>query len=314
MLGPHVPDLAGLQMLVSIGELGSLTRAAAVLGVSQQAVSLRVRSLESQIGASLIVRSARGSTLTATGTMVTGWAAEVLAAAQRMEAGIEALRSQALRHLDIAASLTIAEYLLPRWLVTLRDRQESAGQVATRVGLTVANSEAVIALVRAGTVPLGFIETPDIPSDLRTTTIGQDTLMVAVAPTHAWARRQRQQVSAKELADTALITREEGSGTRKALDQLLGCVPEVSGALATPRLEYSTTAAVRTAIASGVAPGVLSSMAIADDLALGRLIAIDVAGLTLTRTLSAVWSSGRHPAQVVAQDMIAIARQPRAHT
>ncbi|MDJ0349937.1 LysR family transcriptional regulator [Cryobacterium sp. PH29-G1] len=314
MLGPHVPDLAGLQMLVSVGELGSLTRAAAVLGVSQQAVSSRVRSLEGQIGASLIVRSARGSTLTATGTMVTGWAADVLEAAARMEAGIEALRSQALRHLDVAASLTIAEYLLPRWLVTLRDREESAGHVATRVGLTVANSEAVIALVRAGTVPLGFIETPNIPADLRTATIGHDTLMVAVAPTHAWAQRRRQQVTAQELADTPLITREEGSGTRQALDHLLESVPEVSGALASPRLEYSTTAAVRTAIASGVAPGVLSSMAIADDLALGRLIAIDVAGLTLTRTLSAVWASGPHPSQVLAQEMIAIARQPLPQT
>lgn len=309
MLGPHMPDLGGLQMLMSVGELGSLSRVAARLGVSQQAVSSRVRALEGQIGASLIVRSARGSTLTATGVLVTGWAVEVLAAAERMEAGIEEIRSQALHRLDVAASLTIAEYLLPRWLGTLRDRQESAGQVATNVGLTAANSEAVIALVRAGTVPLGFIETPEIPSDLRATTIGQDRLMVVVSPGHVWARRRRP-VSAQELADTPLITREEGSGTRKALDHLLGCVPGVSGTLAAPRLEYSSTAAVRTAIRSGVAPGVLSSMAVADDLALGRLVAVDVTGITLTRTLSAVWASGRQPSEVLAQDMIAIARQP----
>lgn len=309
MLGPHMPDLAGLQMLVSVGELGSLSRVAALLNVSQQAVSSRVRSLEVQIGASLIVRSARGSTLTATGVMVTDWAVEVLAAAERMEAGIEAIRSQALRRLDVAASLTVAEYLLPRWFGILRDRQESAGHIATNVGLTAVNSEAVIALVRAGTVPLGFIETPDIPTDLRTMPIGQDRLIVVVSPTHVWARR-RNPVTAKELAATPLITREEGSGTRKALDHLLGCVPEVSGAVAAPRLEYSTTAAVRTAIASGVAPGVLSSMAIADDLALGRLVAVDVTGITLTRTLSAVWASGPQPSEVLAQDMIAIARQP----
>ncbi|MGO2541159.1 LysR family transcriptional regulator [Specibacter sp. AOP5-B1-6] len=309
MLGPHVPDLAGLEILVAVGEVGSLSRVAELLGVSQQAVSSRVRSLEGQVGASLIARSARGSALTATGAVIAGWASEVLAAAERLEAGIESIRSEAMRHLDVAASLTVAEYLLPRWLLALRDRQESAGQVVTRIGLTAANSEAVIALVRSGSVPLGFIETPDIPADLRAATIGRDTLQVAVSPTHAWARR-RKPLTAEELANTPLISREEGSGTRKALEYLFDR-PGATGVLVPPRLELSSTAAVRTAIASGVAPGVLSSLAIADDLALGRLVAVEATGVKLTRTLSAVWSSGPRPSQPPAQDLIAIARKHR---
>lgn len=311
MLGSHTPDLAGLELLVAVGELGSLTRVAALLGVSQQAVSSRVRSLEGQIGAALISRSPRGSILTETGTMITRWATEVLAAAERMEAGIESLRAQTLRQLDVAASLTIAEYLLPRWLVSLRDRQESAGQVPTRVGLSAVNSEAVIALVRAGSVPLGFIETPDIPTDLRAVTLGRDTLRVAVSPTHVWARR-RKPLTAKELAGTPLITREEGSGTRKALEQLFEGLSEGADGMAPPRVELSSTAAVRTAIASGVAPGVLSSLAISDDLELGRLVAVDVSGIKLTRSLSAVWLNGAQPSQVPAQDMISIARRSLA--
>lgn len=311
MLGPHVPDLAGLEVLVAVGELGSISRVAALLGVSQQAVSSRVRSLESQIGASLLLRSASGSTLTATGSMICGWATDVLAAAERMEAGIEAVRSQTLRQLDVAASLTVAEYLLPRWLVALRDQQESGGQVATRVGLTAANSETVVALVRAGTVPIGFIETPDIPTDLRVLPIGHDTLQVAVSPAHPWARR-RKPVTAVELAAATLVTREEGSGTRKALEHALQQVVERTGGLVAPLSEYSSTAAVRTAIASGRAPGVLSSLAIADDLALGRLVAVEVTGVALTRTLSAVWASGPHPSEVPAQDLIAIARRSLA--
>lgn len=307
MLGPHVPDLSGLQMLVAVSELGSLTRVGTLFGISQQAVSSRMRALEAQVGASLIIRSARGSTLTSTGAVVAGWAAEVLSAAERMEAGIESIRSETLRQLDVAASLTIAEYLLPRWLVTLRDRQEQTGQVVTAVGLTATNSENVIALVRAGTVPFGFVETPDIPVGLPAAPLGRDTLEVAVSPGHPWARR-RAPLTVHELARTPLITREEGSGTRKALESLFAGVPE-SGPVAPPRVEYSTTAAVRAAIASGVAPGVLSSLAIADDLALERLVAVAVTGIELTRTLSAVWASGPHPAQGPAQDLIAIARQ-----
>ncbi|WP_417234110.1 LysR family transcriptional regulator [Arthrobacter sp.] len=307
-----MPDLAGLELLVAVDELGSLTRVAARLGVSQQAVSSRIRSLEGQIGATLISRTPRGSTLTETGSMITGWAADVLAAAGRMEAGIESIRAHSLRQLDVAASLTITEYLLPRWLVTLRSRQEAAGQVPTRVGLSAVNSEAVIDLVRKGTVPLGFIETPDIPSDLHAITLGRDTLKVAVSPTHPWARR-RKPVTARELAGTPLITREEGSGTRKALEYLFEELGGVAGTIASPCVELSSTAAVRTAIASGVAPGVLSSLAISDDLALRRLVTVETTGIKLTRNLSAVWADGPRPSQAPAQDLVAIARRSLAH-
>lgn len=307
-----MPDLAGLELLVSVERLGSLSRVAALLGISQQAVSWRVRSLEAQVGADLIRRSARGSSLTETGVMVAGWAADVLATAEKMDVGIELIRSQVLRQLDVAASLTIAEYLLPRWLVSLRDRQESAGLTPTRVGHAAVNSEVVIALVREGKVPLGFIETPAVPPDLRSAVVGRDRLRVIVSPRHAWAGR-RGPLTVHELAGTSLITREKGSGTRTSLEQLLAGLTGDLGMIAPPRAELSSTAAVRTAVASGVAPGVLSSLAIADDVALGRLVAVDVAGADMTRSLLAVWANGPRPSQGPARELIALARDSFVH-
>ena len=69
-----------------------------------------------QIGSALLTRTPRGSTLTESGALVAGWAAEVLAAAERLDAGIASLRSDAARQLKVAASQTIAEHLLPLWL------------------------------------------------------------------------------------------------------------------------------------------------------------------------------------------------------
>lgn len=306
MLGPHVPDLVVLQLLAAVSEEGSLSRAGRRLGMSQQAVSARMRSLEAQVGADLIIRSGRGSTLTSSGRVVAGWAADVLAAAERLDAGIASIRSETLRQLDVAASLTIAEYLLPRWLVALRTRQEAAGQGATQVGLTATNSDTVVELVRAGKVPLGFIETSAIPTGLRVRAIGHDELQVAASPDHPWARR-RKPVTAQELSDTGLVCREPGSGTRQTLEQLLLAVG-VEGGIAAPRVELSSTAAVRTAIAAGTAPGVLSSFAIADDIALGRLVTVPTVGIPLRRQLSAVWSSGANPPHGPAQDLVAIAQ------
>lgn len=306
MLGPHVPDLAALQLLAAVGETGSLSAAGRHLGISQQAVSARMRSLESQIGSDLIIRSARGSTLTPQGRVVSGWAANVLAAAERLDAGIESIRSESLRQLDVAASLTIAEYLLPRWLVGLRARQEAAGREATQVGLTATNSDTVADLVRAGTVPLGFIETSALPAGLRVRTIGRDELQVAASPDHPWAIRRRP-VTAQELADARLVTREPGSGTRQTLERLL-IAAGITGEVAPARVELSSTAAVRIAIAAGTAPGVLSSLAIADDVALGRLVIVPTTGIPLGRQLSAVWRTGANPPHGAAQELVAVAR------
>lgn len=163
MLSPRIPDLSALEMLAAVHDLGSLSAAGKHLGLSQQAVSSRMRSLESQIGSVLLTRTPRGSTLTESGALVAGWAAEVLAAAERLDAGIASLRSDTARQLKVAASQTIAEHLLPLWLVALRRQQESLGLVPTVVELTVNNSEATVALVRSGQAAIGFIESPHLP-------------------------------------------------------------------------------------------------------------------------------------------------------
>ncbi len=305
MLGPHVPDLIALQLFVVVSEEGSLSRASRKMGVTQQAVSARMRTLEGLIGTELIIRSSRGSTLTVAGRVVAGWAAEVIAAAERLDAGISSLRSETMRELKVAASLTIAEYLLPRWLVGLRVRQEAASQAVTRVGMTAVNSDTVVELVRAGEVPIGFIETAVLPSGLHLRALGHDELTVVVAPEHPWARLSRP-LEVGELAATRLVTREPGSGTRQTLEKLLHGVEGITE-LAQPRVELSSTAAVRTAIAAGTAPGVLSSLAIADDLALGRLVAVQISGVSLRRQLSAVWHSGKNPPHGPAQDLVAVA-------
>ena len=287
MLNPRTPDLITLTMLCAVRRHGSFSLAGNSLSVSQQAISSRMRALEESLGLKLLHRSAGGSSLTATGGLIADWAEDVLAAADRLDAGIASVRAEGSERLHVVASQTIAEHLLPQWLVILRQHQQSTGITPTIVELTVGNSTTATALVRAGDAALGFIETPLIPKDLAVTTIGFDELVVAVAPTHPWAHR-RTPLTGKELAGTALITREPGSGTRDALEAILAAAfPEI--AALSPVVELTTTAAVRSAITSGSAPGVLSTLAVRDDLTLGRLIAVPLLHISLRRPLSAIW-------------------------
>jgi molybdate transport repressor ModE-like protein len=304
-----VHDLGALRALREVGRRGSIAAAAAVLGVSQQALSARMRTLERTTGVTLLARSPGGSHLTEQGSLIVGWAEDVLDAADRLEAGLRSIRSGVSHRLAIAASQTIAEHLVPHWLVELRNiEQASAEQTPTVVELTVANSTRVIELVRDVKVRLGFIETPQLPAGLVTARLRDDEMLVVTAPAHPWARRRRP-LSLSEIAETALVMREAGSGTRVTLtDHLAAQHPPLSARIA---MELGTSAAVRSAIAEGVGPGVLSRLAVRDDLVLGRLVAIEVAGPPLKRQLTAVWRPDLDPLPPEGARLLAVAKAPR---
>lgn len=309
-LSDRVPDLVAMELLVAVREHGSLGAAGAALGMSQQAASWRVRALERSLGTALVSRGPRGSRLSDHGRLVTQWADAVLEAAARMDAGLAALRTDLADRLDVAASLTVAEHLLPGWLIGLRDRRAAHGLAPLGVRLRPMNSDAVADEVRAGRVPLGFVESPEPPPGLRSRTIRHDALVLAVPPGHLWARSGT--VSAQVVAGTPLVSREEGSGTRRTLLEALTPHLQQGGTLAPPALEVPSAAAVRAAVVSGIAPGALSSLAIADDLALGRLVAVavvdsDGAPVDIARPLRAVWLSGRTPPAGAARDLLAVA-------
>ncbi len=278
----RVPDLGALELLLAVARLGSLGGAARELGITQPAASSRIRSMERQLGVALVDRSPRGSSLTDAGALVTDWARRVVEAAAAFDAGAQALRHRRDSRLRVAASMTIAEYLLPGWLLALRSQRPD-----TAVSLLAGNSTTVAERLLSDEADLGFVEGLSVPPGLDSTVIAHDHLIVVTAPTHPWARRRRP-VPAQELASTPLILREKGSGTRQVLDAALG-------GLARPLIELSSTTAVKASAVSGAGPAVLSELAVGEELSMRRLVRIPVEGVTLARDLRAVWPTGHRP-------------------
>ena len=91
-LSGHVPELGAIEVLLAVAHAGSLNAAAAEVGVSQQAVSARMRSLEAQTGVVLLRRGARGSQLTSEGVVVAEWAARLMDVAAEFDVGLATLR------------------------------------------------------------------------------------------------------------------------------------------------------------------------------------------------------------------------------
>lgn len=305
-LSPHLPDLASLALLVGVASTGSIGAAARRAGISQQAASERLRAVEAQVGVTLLDRGARGTTLTSAGAVLVEWAEQILAVAQEIDGAISALRSDVRRELHIAASMTIAEHLLPRWLVHLRSRQLAAGHEPASVSLVATNSSAVVELVRAGRADLGFVEGADTVPRLRSREIGRDELVLVAPPDHPWARRASG-VTAEEVAAVPLASREAGSGTRQVLERALAAHGVT---MRPPTVELTTATALREAVRAGSAPACMSRLLVASDLASGALVEVPTRDLSLTRTLRAIWRGSATPPAGPVRDLLAVATGP----
>ncbi len=301
MLPTWTPDLGTLDLLLSVAELGSVGRAAAAHGISQPSASARLARLERQVGIPVLVRGARGSRLTPDGEAVLAWATTVVEGAHALTDGVRTLQEVADARLRVAASLTVAEYCMPPWLLALRRRHPEV-----EVSATVANSHGVCDRVRSGEADVGFVEGPDVPPDLTSATVGTDRLTLVVAPTYPLAGRAPAGLSARDLPTLPLLLREPGSGTRDTL--LAGLAAALGGAPTLPHaVELGSTSTIVATARAGGGVGVVSSRAVAGDLERGALVEVPVHGLDVVRPLSAVWV-GRRPTPL-ASELIERARE-----
>lgn len=298
---PPLPDLPALALLVEVARTGSIGASGRRYGITQQAASVRIRTLERDIGVPLLHRAARGSELTAAGRVVVEWADRLLRVSDELTAAVDALRADRDRELTVYASMTVAEVLLPGWLVRLRDRQRKVGAV-TSVALTAANSEQVIDAVRDGTAQLGFVEGLDVPADLSSVDLGVDELVLVVDGGHPYASQRG--LKPAQVATLPLTSRDPGSGTRQVVDQAFAAHGLTAAA---PDVELKTSTAVRETIRAGGQPGFLSRRMIGQDLETGQLRVIATPGLDLTRHFRAVWSGPSRPPAGPIRDLLGVA-------
>lgn len=302
-LSPRMPELRSFEVLLAIARTGSLGAAGRELGMTQQTVSTRLVTLENLTGVPLVLRSKRGSRLSPAGAVIAEWAEQLVGVAERLDASIATMRQESRHRIKVAASLTVAEQLMPRWLVSLQVEAHQSGTAAPDVILTAMNSDQVVHAVADGGADLGFVESSRAPKGLRSKIITYDELIVVVLPNHKWARRT-QPISAEEIRQTPLVLRESGSGTRDffvaAMRARLG--EEID--IAEPVLELSSVTAIRAAVLAGAGPTVISSLSAADDLERGRLRAVPVADIDLKRQIRAVWSGASTPPAGAVRDVL----------
>src|SRR3954447_1596645 len=209
-------DLAELRAFCAAVDLGSLGRAARLLRVSQPALSKRMRSMEAVVGTPLVERSPRGIVPTPAGSKRYVEARKLLAQAEEGDDLVRGLAGEE-APVRLAASHTIAEFVLPGPLVDFERRRDRH----LSVELMVANSIVVRELVRDGRADFGIAAVDDVATGvgpLKETPFCDDEVILAVPTDHPWAAREA--VLIDELAAPLLVMRQPSATPRGVEERL----------------------------------------------------------------------------------------------
>jgi DNA-binding transcriptional LysR family regulator len=248
------PELAELRAFCTAVDLGSLGRAARVLHVSQPALSKRLRVLETLAGTRLLERSPRGVSPTPAGTRLYVAARRVLADDEAVEALMGEVVADGMPA-RLAASPTMAEYVLPGLLVEFEERHERH----LSVELTIVRSATVRELVREGRVDLGLaakelsVQEEGSPIEVP---VCDDEVVVAVPDGHPWAAKK--EIDVTSLVSTPMIMRDPGADSRHTVDAVLR---PLGLSLSPPLAEIGSTTAAKEAAVREAAPVLLSALA-----------------------------------------------------
>jgi len=273
-----------LQVFHAVAQHLSFTKAAEALFMTQPAVTFQIRQLEEQFNARLFDRAHGRVALTAAGDVALEFAGRILALSTELDNRLQEVCGQLGGPLHIGASMTIADYMLPRVLGAFKASFPAAVPM-----LLVANSDTVQSRVAERSLDVGFIEGGSHMPTLVADVLCDDELQVTCAPSHPLA--QLKSASAQSLLAHAYISREPGSGTREVVDRYLresGVAPDLLQRV----MELGSPEALKRLVATGLGFAIMSRTTVNNEIRLGQLAQVPLAP-RLIRQLSVVYPKER---------------------
>lgn len=242
-------DYLGLEAFVAVAELGSFSRAAQKLNLTQTALSHRVRKIEEDLGTRLLVRTSRDVSLTKTGQ---SFLPQVRAQLETLAGLYGAVRDsgiEARRRLVFACLPTLSGYYLPDILGSFSRRFNGF-----EVVLLDQPAGRIMDLVHAGEAAFGITIIGATPWDIEVEHISTEPYVLLVNRNHRLAGRKS--VTCTDLLGEPLVRIRTQSTNRKLVEDSLGEM----GKQLDWRFEVQNAATAISLVAAGVAMTVLPQL------------------------------------------------------
>ncbi len=233
--------------------------------MTQPAVTFQVRQLEEHFDTRLFDRTHNRVTLTDVGTVVYEISERIFELYDEMDRRVKEMTGEVGGSLNIGASMTIAENMLPALLGKFRQKHPDLS-----IRLKVGNTESIVSMVEHNVVDLAIVEGSITNKNLLVETCRRDELVVIMPPDHELAGNDS--LSIEQLMPYPFICREEGSGTREVVLNYLSDngFPEGWDVC----MELGSPEAIKGAVEAGMGLSIMSSAGISKELKLGLLTAV----------------------------------------
>ncbi len=262
-------SLRQLQIFDAIARLGSFTRAAEEMFLTQPTVSMQIKKLEDGIGLPLFEQIGKQIYLTGAGKVLQEHTRQILDALANLEmeiADLQGLKTGMLR----LAVVTTAKYFAPRALGKFCELYPGVD-----VALKVTNRERLLERMPQNLDDLYIIGRPPESEEFIFEPYLANPLVVLAPRTHPLAGQR--DIEPAKLADYYFIMREAGSGTRMAVEDFFS----QRGIKLKIRMELGSNEAIKHAIDAGLGISVLSRHTLALEGEDGRLTILDVKGFPI---------------------------------
>lgn len=281
MIGVMNITLRQLQIFESVAQHLSYTRAAEFLFLSQPAVSMQIKQLESEIGIPLFERMGKKLFLTEAGDELLIYARNISQQLVELDDVMNEMRGSERGRLTIAVATT-ANYFALKLLGEFYKRFSGAN-----ISLDVTNRASLLGHMTENTVDMVIMGQPPEGMDVEATSFLDNPLVVIAPKGHPLSSQK--DIPLSVLQQETFIMREHGSGTRIAMERFF----KQRGYSISSVMEMSSNEAINQAVEAGLGLGIVSHHTLELELALNRLEVLDVESFPIMRHWYLVHRKGK---------------------
>lgn len=274
--------LRQLAVFDEVARLGSVSKAAAELHLTQSAASMALRSLESALGRDLFLRQGKRLVLGEHGRLLQPMARSILASAQEMDrvVSLDAPRED----LTVGASPTVADFLLDEVVSAFM-----AKHPRMHVSVSTLPSLEVIKRVDEMSLDVGLVEMVTVRGTIRQRRWRSDSFVIFCSPWHALAHGR--QLTSEALAGQSWCLQPRLADSRRQFTYALLTRLETIDVT----LESDSIQVIKAAVAADVGLGCLPRPCVTRELEQGALAEVHVTDLDLRMPFSIITRKGLHP-------------------
>ncbi len=271
-----------LQVFEAVARHLSFTRAAEELHLTQPAVSMQVKQLQSMVDLPLFEQLGKKVHLTEAGKTVLKHSRIMMGQLNEIEKDVNCLRRVESGKLKICIASTV-NCFATRLLSRFCERYKNVS-----ISLDVINQQELVQRLEDNEPDLVLMGQPPDNLDVVARPFMDNPLIVISSPNHPFVNRKG--IPVTEMAEETFVVREPGSGTRTAMKRIFdqfGVVPRTG-------IELSSNETVKQSVEAGLGLAVVSVHAVELELAAGRLVSLDVQHFPVIRKWYIACRKGKH--------------------